>query len=286
MDKKDSWWKRFLHNESLKRKIYDIIFESDTPAGKMFDVLLMIAIVLSILLVVVESVQGLPAFIKPWLMVLEYVFTFFFTMEYLLRLYCSPNPKKYACSFFGIIDLLATLPFYISWLFGPARYLMIVRTFRLIRVFRVFKLFNFLSEGNLLLRSLVYSSKKLIVFFLFVVIMVISLGTLMYMAEGQQPGTEFVDIPTSIYWAVVTMTTVGYGDITPITGMGRFISAIVMLLGYTIIAVPTGIVSATMVREQSRDVQRHCPNCGKSGHDGSAAFCQYCGAELEIQQPD
>ena len=286
MEKRKNRWQEFLHNESLKRKIYDVIFESDTPAGKLFDICLMLAIVMSILLVVIESTPYLPASIKPYLMVLEYVFTFFFTMEYLLRLYCSPNPKKYACSFFGIVDLLATLPFYISWLFGPARYLMIVRTFRLIRVFRVFKLFNFLSEGNLLLRSLVYSSKKLIVFFLFVVIMVISLGTLMYMAEGQEPGTEFVDIPTSIYWAVVTMTTVGYGDITPITGMGRFILAIVMLLGYTIIAVPTGIVSATMVREQERESHRHCPNCGRSGHPEKAVYCQYCGAELEIQSPD
>ena len=199
MRAKESWWRRLMNNESLKHKIYDVIFESDTPAGKTFDVALMLFITFSILLVVVESMQQIPAVIQPYLRVLEYVFTAFFTIEYLLRLYCSPNPRKYALSFFGIIDLLATLPFYISWLFGPMRYLMIVRTFRLIRVFRVFKLFNFLSEGNLLMRSLFYSSRKLVVFFLFVLIMVISLGTLMYMVEGQEPNTEFVDIPTSIY---------------------------------------------------------------------------------------
>lgn len=286
MRAKESWWRRLMNNESLKHKIYDVIFESDTPAGKTFDVALMLFITFSILLVVVESMQQIPAVIQPYLRVLEYVFTAFFTIEYLLRLYCSPNPRKYAFSFFGIIDLLATLPFYISWLFGPMRYLMIVRTFRLIRVFRVFKLFNFLSEGNLLMRSLFYSSRKLIVFFLFVLIMVISLGTLMYMVEGQEPNTEFVDIPTSIYWAVVTMTTVGYGDIAPVTGMGRFLSTLIMLLGYTIMAVPTGIVSAQMVNDYKKKPLRHCPNCGKSMDDEEASFCKYCGAELEIQYPD
>lgn len=283
MDKKDNFWQKLMHNETLKHKIYDIIFESDTPAGKGFDVALMLFIVLSILLVVVESIQGIPESVTPYLRVLEYVFTFFFTLEYLLRLYCSPNSRKYALSFFGIVDLLATLPLYVSWIFGPARYLLIVRTFRLIRVFRIFKLFNFLSEGNLLLRSLAASSRKLIVFFLFVLIMVISLGTLMYMVEGQEPGTPFTDIPTSIYWAVVTMTTVGYGDIAPLTAMGRFLAAVVMLLGYTIIAVPTGIVSATMVEENRKKTHRHCPNCGKSGHSDHADYCQYCGAELEKQ---
>ena len=165
-------------------------------------------------------------------------FYFFFRLEYVLRLYCSPQPRKYALSFFGIVDLLATLPLYIGWLFGTARYLLVIRTFRLIRVFRIFKLFNYLNEGNFLLRSLVFSSRKIIVFFLFVLILVTSIGTLMYMIEGQRPGTSFNNIPNSIYWAIVTMTTVGYGDITPETPLGRFLSAIVMLLGYTIIAVP------------------------------------------------
>lgn len=283
VEMKKNGGKQFSDDEVLKRKIYEVIFESDTPAGKSFDVALMVIIVLSILLVIIESMQHIPDVFQPYLRILEYIFTFFFTVEYLLRLYCSPNPRKYAFSFFGIIDLLATLPFYIGWLFGSSRYLLIVRTFRLIRVFRIFKLFSFLNEGNLLMRSLVYSSRKLIVFFLFVLILVISLGTLMYMVEGQQPDTDFVDIPTSIYWAVVTMTTVGYGDITPVTMVGRMLSAVVMLLGYTIIAVPTGIVSAQMVSDHKKKSLRHCPNCGKSGHDEGASYCKHCGAELEIQ---
>lgn len=258
-------WKRLMHDEALKKKIYIIIFESDTPLGKLFDVALMLFIVLSILVVVAESIQSWTDTMGPYLRGLEYLFTFFFTAEYLLRIYCSPEPRRYVLSFFGIIDLLATLPFYITWLFGPARYLLIVRTFRLIRVFRVFKLFNFLNEGNLLLSSLYISSRKIAVFFLFVLTLVISIGTLMYMIEGQRPGTAFNNIPNSIYWAIVTLTTVGYGDITPETPFGRFLSAIVMLMGYTIIAVPTGIVSASMIQSSRRKESADQPQPADSG---------------------
>lgn len=273
-------WQNLLHDEKLKHKIYVIIFESDTPMGKLFDVALIGFIVLSILVVIAESIKSWDTVIGPYLRVSEYVFTFFFTLEYVLRLYCSPQPRKYALSFFGIVDLLATLPLYIGWLFGTARYLLVIRTFRLIRVFRIFKLFNYLNEGNFLLRSLVFSSRKIIVFFLFVLILVTSIGTLMYMIEGQRPGTSFNNIPNSIYWAIVTMTTVGYGDITPETPLGRFFSAIVMLLGYTIIAVPTGIVSASMIQEHRRRVALKCPHCGKDGHEDGAAYCKYCGGKL------
>ncbi len=275
-------WKRFLHNNALKRRLYTIIFESDTPMGKLFDVTLLWAIVLSILLIVAESMKGLPPVMKTVFMVGEYVFTGFFTLEYLCRLYCSPRPRQYAFSFFGIVDLLSTLPLYLGWIFGPMRYLMVVRTFRLMRVFRVFKLFSFLEEGDMLMRSLMASSRKILVFFLFVVIMVISLGTLMYMVEGQVEGTYFTDIPTSIYWAVVTMTTVGYGDIAPVTGMGRFLSAIVMLMGYTILAVPTGIVSAQFIRDREKLEQPHskCPECGNPISD-TAHFCSFCGKEIK-----
>ena len=275
-------WKRFLHNKALKRRLYTIIFESDTPMGKLFDVTLLWAIVLSILLIVAESMKGLPPVMKTVFMVGEYVFTGFFTLEYLCRLYCSPSPRQYAFSFFGIVDLLSTLPLYLGWIFGPMRYLMVVRTFRLMRVFRVFKLFSFLEEGDMLMRSLMASSRKILVFFLFVVIMVISLGTLMYMVEGQVEGTYFTDIPTSIYWAVVTMTTVGYGDIAPVTGMGRFLSAIVMLMGYTILAVPTGIVSAQFIRDREKMEQPHnkCPECGNPISD-TAHFCSFCGKEIK-----
>lgn len=279
-----------MNQQALKKKLYTIIFESDTPAGKAFDVALIICIIASILLVVIESFESVSGKFSFALQVLEYLFTFFFTAEYLLRLYCAPNPRHYAFSFFGIIDLLATLPLYITWIFGPARYLMIVRVFRLMRVFRVFKLFNFLNEGNLLLRSLRASSRKIAVFFLFVIIMVISLGTLMYMIEGQEPGTAFTNIPNSIYWACVTLTTVGYGDIAPTTGLGRFLSSIVMLLGYTIIAVPTGIFSASiveMVRKEhgiDENDTLGCPQCGKRHHARSANFCNHCGAMLKPEE--
>lgn len=282
-------WK-WMNNKMLKKKLYSIIFESDTPAGKAFDVALIVCIIASVLLVIIESFESVSGKFSFVLQVLEYIFTFFFTAEYLLRLYCAPKPRNYAFSFFGIIDLLATLPLYMTWIFGPARYLLIVRAFRLIRVFRVFKLFNFLNEGNLLLRSLRASSRKIAVFFLFVVIMVISLGTLMYMIEGQEPGTAFTNIPNSIYWACVTLTTVGYGDIAPTTGLGRFLSSIVMLLGYTIIAVPTGIFSASiveMVRKENgldENDTLGCPQCGKRHHSKDATFCNHCGAMLKPEE--
>lgn len=273
-----------LMSQEMRHKVYVIIFNSNTPAGKLFDVVLLWSIIASILLVVVESMQGLPQMAKQVFTVLEYAFTFFFTLEYLCRIYCSPKAKEYALSFFGIVDLLSTLPLYIGWFFGPVRYLMVVRTFRLIRVFRVFKLFSFLEEGDNLLRSLVLSSRKIMVFFLFVVIMVISMGTIMYMVEGSIPGTEFKDIPTSIYWAVVTMTTVGYGDIAPVTPVGRFLSAIIMLMGYTIMAVPTGIVSAQFISDQkSKNQKLKCTECG-SPLPHNARYCPHCGMEIPIEE--
>ena len=270
----------FLHDEELKKTLYVIIFESDTPKGKLFDTVLIGFIIMSVLVVIVESLQTFPAQYGLALRILEYVFTGFFTFEYVVRIYCSPQPRKYIFSFFGIVDLLATLPVYLGFFFGGTRYLLVIRAFRLIRVFRVFKLFNFLKEGNLLLVSLKVSAPKIFVFFFFVLILVTSIGTIMYMVEGTQPGTEFTNIPNSIYWAIVTMTTVGYGDITPVTPVGRFISAIVMLIGYTIIAVPTGIVSATMVDQHRKKRDAKCPQCGKSGHDALAEYCKHCGAKL------
>ncbi len=268
--------------KSLKERLYIIIFESDTPMGKLFDVCLLVMILLSIVLIIMESMQGLSPFWKRVFTVFEYVFTLFFTLEYLLRIYCSPRARDYIFSFFGIIDLLSTIPLYVGWLFVSARYLMVLRTFRLIRVFRVFKLFSFLSEGDLLLRSLRLSARKVMVFFLFVVIMVISIGTLMFMVEGNVEGSQFTDIPSSIYWAVVTMTTVGYGDIAPVTTIGRFLSTIVMLLGYTIMAVPTGIVSAQFIKEGSRTKHpRHkCAECGAPISD-NVHYCPFCGKKQD-----
>lgn len=274
--------KELLSNETLKKQLYTIIFESNTKAGKAFDITLLWAIVASIALVIIESMQGISPMWKQIFTVLEYVFTFFFTLEYVCRIYCAKQPMKYALSFYGIIDLLSTLPLYLGWIFGGARYLMILRTFRLMRVFRVFKLFSFLEEGDNLMKSMLLSSRKIFVFFLFVAIMTLALGSLMYMVEGDVPGTEFKDIPTSIYWAIVTMTTVGYGDIAPVTGVGRFLSAIIMLMGYTIMAVPTGIVSAQFIHDHQKSKAKHkCPECGSPLPD-NAHFCPHCGKEQEI----
>lgn len=274
-------FRRFLGNKELKEKLYEIIFESDTFWGKTFDVALIACISFSVLIVLLESIHSIPPQFALALEITEYVLTAFFTFEYLTRIYCSPRPKQYIFSFFGIVDLLATLPVYLEFLLPGSRYFLVIRIFRLIRVFRVFKLFSFLAEGNLLLHSLRQSFNKILVFFFFVVIMVTAIGTIMYMVEGNVPNSAFSNIPNSIYWAIVTMTTVGYGDITPITPFGRFLSAIVMLLGYTIIAVPTGIVSATMIDEgNKRKDKRICPHCGKRGHEENAVYCKYCGQDL------
>lgn len=274
-------FRHFLHDRKLKKRLYTIIFEADTPAGKAFDIILMSCILFSVLLVIVESLQELPSYLNTPFIVLEYLFTLFFTFEYLTRIYCSPKPHAYIFSFFGIVDLFATLPLYIGILFPGARYLIIIRAFRLIRVFRIFKLFNFLTEGERLLNALRESSRKILVFFLFVVILVTSIGTLMYMIESTQPDSQFNNIPNSIYWAIVTMTTVGYGDITPVTGIGRFLSALVMLMGYTIIAVPTGIVSASIIKSSHKRGKK-CPGCHRTGHEKEAQYCKYCGHKLNV----
>ncbi len=280
-------WNRLitmLNSQELKDKLYEIIFEADTFWGKTFDVALIGCISFSILIVVLESLNSIPPRFALALEITEYVLTVFFTLEYFLRIYCSPRPKEYVLSFFGLVDLMATLPVYLEFFLPGSRYFLIIRAFRLIRVFRIFKLFSFLAEGHLLLVSLRQSFNKILVFFFFVVIMVMAIGTIMYIIEGNEPGTAFNNIPNSIYWAIVTMTTVGYGDITPVTGLGRFLSAIVMLMGYTIIAVPTGIVSATMINESNKKRnKRTCPHCGKKGHDENATYCKFCGQELDAE---
>lgn len=205
-------WQHFLHNEMLKQKVYSIVFESDTPKGRLFDIILISSIIVSVLMVILESIHLFSPTAYWVLRLLEYLLTLFFTIEYLARIYCLTNPRKYIFSFFGLVDLLATLPVYLSFFLKGAHYLLVIRAFRLIRIFRIFKLFSFISEGNLLLRSLRISAPKISVFFFFVLILVTSMGTVMYMIEGDVPGSEFNNIPNSIYWAIVTMTTVGYGD--------------------------------------------------------------------------
>lgn len=274
--------KRFFALLKDKPRLYNIVFNSDTRAGKIFDIAVMVAIVLSLLVAFIETKPAVMGRFKDVLTILEYVLTFFFTIEYILRLYCSPRPRDYAFSFFGVIDLVATLPLYLSFIpcLASARYFFILRVFRLIRIFRVLKLFSFINEGYLLLQSIRLSLRKILVYFLFVLILVTILGTLMFIVEGGQPGTQFTDIMTSIYWAIVTLTTVGYGDITPVTTIGRILSGLIMILGYTIIAVPTGIVSATMIDETKRKGKNgRCPRCNEKT-DLKANYCKHCGERL------
>jgi voltage-gated potassium channel len=274
-------WHNLMANQELKDKLYKIVFGSETEAGKKFDIILIIAIILSILIVMCDSLFRGHPWILASFVVLEYVLTIFFTIEYIVRLYCSPKPRTYALSFFGIIDLVSILPMYLGFFLHGARYMLLLRSFRLIRVFRIFKLFAFLEEGHLLLKSIRNSLNKMVIFFLFVVIVVICLGTVMFIVENGVEGSQYTDIPTSIYWAVVTMTTVGYGDITPVTSVGRFFSTLVMLLGYTTMAVPPAIVTSEMVKNTKKQIRRVCPNCGRIGHDKDALYCKYCGSALE-----
>ncbi len=255
----------------------------------------MIAIALCIVMASLESVVKVDDFsfqalvnmelngvgiLKASIIVLEYVLSILFAIEYVLRVYCSPVKREYVLSFFGIIDLLATLPQLLSVFFPPLRYLSLMRTFRLFRIFRVLKLFSFINEGYLLLESIRKSLTKILVYFMFVVVLVCILGTIMYIVESGTPGTLFTSIPTSIYWAIVTLTTVGYGDITPVTALGKFLSGIVMILGYTIIAVPTGIVSATMIdTTKKKGKDGRCPRCNEKT-DLNANYCKHCGERL------
>ena len=256
------------------------MFESETPLGRIFDITLIIAISLSIIISFIETVPSLVRTFKLVLEILEYVLTFFFTVEYIARVYSSPRPREYVLSFFGVIDLLSILPPYLSYFLPNARYMILLRSFRFIRIFRIFKLFSFINEGYMLMRSLQKSLTKIAVYFLFVLILDICLGTLMFMVENGQPDTLFTDLATSVYWAIVTMTTVGYGDITPVTPIGRLLSAFVMLLGYTIIAVPTGIVTANIIDEvKEKPKDGHCPRCNAKVRNKDR-YCSQCGEKL------
>ena len=263
-----------------KEELYKILFESDTPRGRAFDIVLMVVISVSILVSFVETIPSLARTYKLVLEILEYLLTVFFTVEYIARLYCSPRPRDYVLSFFGVIDLLATMPPYLSYFLPNARYMLMFRTFRFIRIFRILKLFSLINEGYILMYSLRKSLNKIAVYFLFVLIPVTCLGTLMYMVESGHNDTQFTDLATSVYWAIVTMTTVGYGDITPVTPIGRLLSAFVMLLGYTIIAVPTGIVTATIIDEtKAKPKDGRCPRCGERVRK-SDRYCSHCGEKL------
>jgi voltage-gated potassium channel len=265
-----------------RERLRVVIFEADTPTGKAFDVGLLVAILASVVAVMLDSVAPIRAEYGRALHVAEWVFTLLFTLEYALRLVCVPIPWHYARSFFGVVDLLAILPTYLSLLLPGAEHMLVIRGLRLLRIFRVFKLGRFLGEASILRRALADSRHKVTVFLGTIAILVTILGTAMYLIEGEENG--FTSIPTAVYWAVVTMTTVGYGDIAPHTVAGKLLATIVMILGYSIIAVPTGIVTAEIVEAAvaARKVTtRSCAQCLAEGHDADARFCKACGASLD-----
>lgn len=257
-------------------KLYTIIFESDTPAGKLFDVLLIIVILASVGIVMLDSIPAWHAAHRSFFFVFEWTVTLLFSIEYVLRLICIDKPARYARSFFGIIDLLAILPSFISIFFPPSRYLQIVRLLRVLRIFRVLKLVQYISEAQRLIRALRASRRKIVVFILVVLITVSILGCIIYLIEGEENG--FDSIPRSIYWAIVTMTTVGYGDISPKTSMGQFFAAMIMILGWSIIAVPTGLVTAELTRSEKKHIK--CTRCRYDEHDPDANYCKICGEIL------
>lgn len=259
-------------------KLHEIIFEAETPAGRVFDVILISAIVLSVIVVILDSVQRYQERFGGILYTAEWFFTILFSLEYILRLASVRKPWRYSLSFFGVIDLLAILPTYASLFFPGVQYLLTVRILRLLRIFRILKLSEYISEAQLLTSALRASARKIGVFLLAVLSMVTVIGSLIYVIEGEENG--FKDIPTSIYWAIVTLTTVGYGDISPKTALGQFFASIVMILGYGIIAVPTGIVTVELSKATGKTSTRSCPACATEGHDADAVFCKYCGAHL------
>ena len=265
--------------QTLKRKVHEIIFEADTPAGKFFDVLLLVSIILSLIAVMLETVPGIREEHGDIMRLIEWWFTILFSIEYLLRIYSVTKPWHYVKSFYGVIDLLSILPTYIGLFFAGSQALMVIRGVRLLRVFRVLKLTRYLSEEDMLGRALRSSRRKIIVFLLAVITIVMITGALMYVVEGGENG--FDSIPKSIYWAIVTLTTVGYGDISPGTTLGQFIASIIMIMGYGILAVPTGIVTAEMARPHLQpNNTRACPHCAEEGHRDNAEYCFNCGGHL------
>tara|TARA_Y100000813_G_scaffold151932_1_gene112192 strand:- start:1637 stop:2434 length:798 start_codon:yes stop_codon:yes gene_type:complete len=261
-----------------RAKLHEIIFEADTKKGKIFDIILLIAILISVFGVILSSVDSIEKDYGNILRFSEWIFTILFTIEYIFRIYCIKKPFKYIFSFMGIIDFLSIIPTYLVFLYPPIHVLVDIRAIRLIRVFRVFKLSRYLRGANIMQIALKSSRPKIIVFLLSVVLVVIILGTLMYIVEGQKNGFE--NIPKSIYWSVVTLTTVGYGDVVPLTVTGKFLASIIMILGYGIIAVPTGIVSAAIAKSASKITTQSCRVCSREGHDLDARNCKFCGASL------
>lgn len=265
-----SRWRMVLH---------EVIFEADTPVGKGFDVLLIVSILVSVAAVMLDSLAALQSQYGSLLYGIEWFFTLIFTVEYLLRLVCVGRPLKYTVSFYGIVDLLAIIPTYLSLVLPGSQYLLVIRILRILRIFRILKMVQYLGEARLIVKALRASGRKIAVFLYTVLTMVVIFGSLMYVIEGEANG--FTSIPRSIYWAIVTLTTVGYGDISPQTGFGQALASMVMILGYAIIAVPTGIVTVEMSQAFGARVSTQaCPACSAEGHDIDARHCKFCGAVL------
>lgn len=266
-----------------KYKLHEIIYEADTPTGKTFDILLFFVIIFSVILVMLESITSFDAKYHDYLFAAEWVVTILFTLEYIARIISIKNPSKYIFSFYGIIDLLATIPLYLSYFFAGTQVFLAIRALRLLRVFRILKLMRYLGEASQLGRALHASKVKIAVFIYTVLILSVILGTVMYLIEGADAG--FTSIPKSIYWTIVTLTTVGYGDIAPQTDLGQVIAAVIMILGYGIIAVPTGIVTSEFTKQSKLDREVHsntqvCPHCLEENHLEPAHFCHKCGSLL------
>lgn len=272
-----------FHDQSLQKKLFVIVFGTNTPSGKLFDLTLLVLILLSVITVMLESVPVIAEEYGSELRILEWIMTIFFTIEYIVRIWIVSKPKKYIFSALGIVDLLAILPTYLSLFLVGTQGLAIIRALRILRIFRILKLMRFVSEAVILVRALKTSRHKITVFFMALMVLVFILGSIMYLVEGSQNG--FHSIPQSIYWAIVTLTTVGYGDVVPVTVLGKIIASIIMLLGYSIIAIPTGIVGAEIYKEvgatKSFSSKFICPCCGHEAHDIDAKFCKKCGEEIE-----
>lgn len=266
-------------SDSLKSKLYHMIFEAETPSGKAYDVCLIFAITLSSVLIMLESIASIQAQFGNILNIFEWIFIILFLLEYILRLYIVNNKRKYAFSFFGLIDLFSIIPGFVGFLLPTARYLMLIRIFRLLRLFRVFKMVRYVEESGTILRALRASKPKIIVFLLTILFIVIFTGSLMYIVEG--PSNGFVNIPESMYWAIVTVSTVGYGDISPQTSFGKIISSLLMIVAYGIIAVPTGIITSEIHMATKKSVKMAtCPRCFSEDHSIDANLCNKCEEKL------